>query len=320
MVAPGPFFVGGTGRSGTSRLTAVIGRHPAVFSLPEETRFIVDPGGLEDLSHDLTVAYTPYHGDDALRRFDHLMRETLTGRTSSAFRGWDLPSLIGAERYWSALARLQDQLIWYSFDEGIPADPRTGLRNPYEPATRRRVIPRFFPNRAELVALLRAFVQELFGGAAADHGKPTWCEKTPLNVLSAPFLWELFPEATIIHITRHPIGVVASHLHQPWAPGSLEDVIAWLAPIYQRWFGLRDSIDPSEPRLVEVRLEDLAADWSRERRRLFESLGLDDAETEAGFELAAVRHRDSQLSIDERAFVVRELGWAMERLGYDPEG
>jgi len=65
-------------------------------------------------------------------------------------------------------------------------------------------------------------------------------------------------------------------------------------------------------------LEDLAADWPRQRRLLFERLGLEDAETKAGFERAAVQHRDEQLSADERAFVVRELGWAIERLGYDP--
>jgi hypothetical protein len=318
MEHPGPFFVGGTGRSGTSRLTAVLGQHPAVFALPDETRFIVDPGGLENLAHVLTVGYTPYDGDDALRRFDYLMRETLTGRTPTEFRGSDLPGMVGSERYWAALARFQDALAWYTLDAGIPHDPTSVRRSPYEPATYRRVIPLYFQDRAELIVLLHAFVQELFGGAAADHGKPTWCEKTPMNILSAPFLWELFPEATVIHIMRHPLGVVASHLHQPWAPRSLHDVVAWLSPIYRRWFGLRDTLDLASVRLVEVRLEDLAADWPRQRRSLFASLSLDDAETAAGFDRAAVEHRDGQLSLDERAYVVRELGWVMERLGYDP--
>jgi hypothetical protein len=98
MRSPGPFFVGGTGRSGTTRLTTVLGQHPSVYALPGETRFLIDPGGLEDLARALTEAYTPYHGDDALRRFDRLMRETLTGRSLTAFRGWDLPSIVGAGR------------------------------------------------------------------------------------------------------------------------------------------------------------------------------------------------------------------------------
>jgi hypothetical protein len=318
MTGPGPFFVGGTGRSGTTRLTTVIGQHPAVYALPDETRFLIDPGGLEELAHALTDAYTVYRGEDALRRFDYLMRETLCGRTQTAFRGWDLPSMVGPARYWAALDRLWEQLAWYAFDEGIPAGGRLPPRGPYEPATHHRIVPRYFGDRSALIAVMRGFVEALFAGAAAEHGKQTWCEKTPLNILSAPFLWELFPQATIVHIMRHPVAVVASHVHQPWAPAELWQIVAWLSPIYERWLRIRDSLDPQPARLVEVHLEDLAEDWPRQRTLLFEALGLEDAETQAGFERPAVHHRDSQLSADERASVVRELGWAIERLGYDP--
>lgn len=318
MTTPGPFFVGGTGRSGTTHLTAVLGQHPVVYALPEETRFLIDPGGLEDLAHALTVGYTPYHGDDALRRFDRLMRETLAGLSRTALRGWDLPSMVGTDRYWAALDRLWERLVWYTFDESIPVDRLMIPPSPFELTTHRRIMPRYFGDRPALIAILRDFVTELFAGAAAAHGKQTWCEKTPLNILSAPFLWELFPEATVVHIMRHPVSVVASHLHQPWAPADLWQIIAWLSPIYERWFRLRDALDLDHTRLVEVRLEDLADDWPRRRRLLFEALGLDDAETPSGFDRAAVHHRDDQLSDDECAFVVRELGWAMERLGYAP--
>jgi len=318
MTTPGPFFIGGTGRSGTTRLRTVLGQHPAVYALPDETRFLIDPGGLEDLAHALTGAYTPYHGDDALRRFDRLMRVTLTGQSQTAFRDRDLPSLVGASRYWAALDRLREQLVWYAFDEGIPDDGQVPPHSPDDPAPHRRIVPRYFDDRPTLIAILRGFVEELFAGVAVAQGKQTWCEKTPFNVLSAPFLWELFPEATVVHIMRHPVAVVASHLHQPWAPAELWQVVAWLAPIYVRWFRIRDALDLQHTRLVEVRLEDLAEDWPRQRRLLFETLGLDDVETPAGFERPAVHHRDSQLSADERAFVVSELRWAIERLGYAP--
>jgi hypothetical protein len=69
----GPFFVGGTGRCGTSQLTRVLGGHPQVHALKWESRFLVDPGGFEDLARALTVAYTPYHADDALGRLAWLL-------------------------------------------------------------------------------------------------------------------------------------------------------------------------------------------------------------------------------------------------------
>jgi hypothetical protein len=319
VTAPGPFFVGGTGRSGTTQLTRVLGEHPSIYALPDETRFLIDPGGLEDLAYALTSGYTPYHADDALRRFDRLMRTTLTGHSNTTFRGWDVPSMIGASRYWAALDRLWSRLVWYAFDEAIPDEKTTLGRDPYLPTTYRRIVPRYFSDRSELIAMLRDFVEELFAGAAESHGKPTWCEKTPLNLLSAPFLWELFPEATLIHITRHPLSVVASHLQQPWAPAELWQIVAWLLPIYERWFRIRDKLDMQHTRLLEVRLEDLADNWQAQRPLLFQALGLHDAQTSAGFTPTAVHHRDSQLSPAERTYVVGELGWAMERLGYARE-
>lgn len=82
----GPFFVGGTGRCGTSQLTRVLGEHPQVHALEWESRFLVDPGGFEDLARALTVAYTPFHADDALGRLAWLLNVQLTGQSKEVFR------------------------------------------------------------------------------------------------------------------------------------------------------------------------------------------------------------------------------------------
>jgi omega-hydroxy-beta-dihydromenaquinone-9 sulfotransferase len=318
----GPLFIGGTGRSGTTQLARVLGQHPAIHAFPDETRFIVDPGGLEDLARALTSIYSVYHGDDALRRFDHVMRRHATGSTATTFRGWNVPAMVGEVRYWAGLRRLWDDLVWYTFDEAVPTDPYVPAASPFEPTTHRRVIPRYFEDRSELIAVLRRFVDELFGGAAIEAGKRTWCEKTPFNLLSIDFLWELFPTSTFLHIYRHPLNVVASHVHQPWAPNDIQSLVGWLRPIYLRWFAIRDRLAPAtNERLIEIRMEDLASNWPERRASLFSNLGLDDFETADGFENAVAKRRDGQLSPDERAYVVDELGWAIERLGYsvDPE-
>jgi len=194
MRSPGPFFVAGTGRSGTSQLTRVIGEHPLVRSLVWESRFIVDPGGFEDLAAALIDRYTPCHRDDALRRLSWLFGERLAGRTMKAFRGWDLPGEVGANRYWGAINRLWEALTWCSFEEFVP--PLVSVNGqrvhaPGEQTTNRRTVARYFADRGELIAILRAFVEELLGGLAEESGKITWCEKTPFNLLSISFLWEL---------------------------------------------------------------------------------------------------------------------------------
>ncbi len=299
-------------------MTRVIGQHPAVKSLFWESRFIVDPGGFEDLALALTEKYTPYHADDALGRLSWLLSERLTGNTMEAFRGWDLPGEIGPERYWPAVDRLWEQLSWYSFEELVPA--KVSVDNGHarargEQTRNRRVVGRYFAERSDLIKMLRAFIEELFGGLARASGKVTWCEKTPFNLLSIPFLWELFPEASVIVAVRHPYGVVASHLDQPWAPSSLDKVLSWLEPVYRRWLNEREAL-LEDTRYLEVRIEDLASDWPSQRKRLFERLGLADHPTSAEFEPHRVHHRDRALNPDQVANIDRRLGSVVEQLGY----
>ncbi|HUZ56392.1 MAG TPA: hypothetical protein VMU94_28200 [Streptosporangiaceae bacterium] len=104
------------------------GRHPQVHALKWESRFLVDPGGFEDLARALTVAYTPYHADDALGRLAWLLNVRLTGHSYEAFRGWGLAEELGIERYQAAAGQLWQQLAWYEFDEAVPTlGYRSGL-------------------------------------------------------------------------------------------------------------------------------------------------------------------------------------------------
>lgn len=317
----GPFFVAGTGRCGTSQLLRVLGEHPHVHGLHWETRFLVDPGGFEDLTRALTVAYTPYHADDALRRAAWLLNERLTGLTPEEFRGWGLAEEIGAAGYRAATDRLWQQLTWYEFDVIVPPLSYRHGRWQYAPGeaqSLRRVVARYFPDRAQLITILRDFTAGLFGTAARRAGKPTWCEKTPLNLLSIPFLRELFPEATIVVIMRHPCQVAASHLDQPWAPATPGHVLNWLQPIYQRWLGQRDTL-LGQPWYVEVKAEALAGGWPASRRELFSRLGLPDAGTASSFTASGLNDRASHLDPGTRGHFVTALEWAAQRLGYQPD-
>jgi hypothetical protein len=295
----------------------VLGEHPQVHALEWESRFLVDPGGFEDLARALTVGYTPYHADDALGRLAWLLNVRLTGHSEEAFRGWGLAGELGIERYRSAVGGLWQQLAWYEFDEAVPPlGYRSGLGHaPGEPRVRRRVVARYFPDRAELARILGEFTAGLFGAAAEAAGKRTWCEKTPFNLLSVPFLLELFPEAAVVVIMRHPVHVAASHLNQPWAPSTLEGVLGWLEPVYRRWLAQRPAL-LQDRRYVEVKAEALAASWPDSRRELFGRLGLPDADTASTFAASRLAARRGQLSDTEHAEVVSRLGWIAGELDY----
>jgi len=139
-------------------------------------------------------------------------------------------------------------------------------------------VDRFFEDRSEITDTARGFVEEIFSGAPDAAGRSIWCEKTPYNLLSMPFLWELFPEAAIVHIKRDPRGVANSMARQWWAPDNIGDVITWLDSVYRRWLGIRSTIDLAGRCFLEVRVEDLGAD-PETRTRLIEAMGYGDMST-----------------------------------------
>ncbi|MFD2082687.1 Sulfotransferase family protein [Actinopolymorpha cephalotaxi] len=290
-------FVGGTGRSGTTQLAQIIGCHPQVWHIPPETRFLVDPGGLQDLVQSLSTGHTPFHAIDALDRFRTMLTRDVAGHwPPEAFSHADLPAVFGTDRYTDWCERFLGALSWYDYDERSTP----------------RVVGRYFAERADLLTLCRTYVDELFTAGAADHGKETWCEKTPNNLLATALLWDLFPEARIVHIVRHPVQVAASHLSMDWAPDDIEGVCNWLEPMYLSW--LRTDVT-ADPRCVQLQLEDVAEDWPSRRAELFGRLGLPDAVTELEVSADRLAHWAPIAPADE-TYARKRLGFAIDAFGY----
>lgn len=257
----GRIFVAGTGRSGTTHLASLLGAHPQIFHIPFEARFIVDAGGLEDLIDWLTVRYTPNHGDQALR----------------VFQAFYLNRRLGDEVY-RGLSELIERLTLHRHEQPVPAlAPEEGgyaYRKP-APATHTRVFARYFDRRADLVDLCRRYVDQIFSAMAANQRKTFWCEKTPLNLLSLEFLWEMFPDAAVIHIKRDPRGVLQSLLKQAWAPNDPEPALHMLRAIYSRWRKVKERLDFSEKRYMEVKIEDFPDNPPERMKDLLSFIGAD---------------------------------------------
>jgi LPS sulfotransferase NodH len=91
---------------------------------------------------------------------------------------------------------------------------------------------------------------------ADRHGKQRWSEKTPGQPARGVF--ELFPDAQVVHIVRDPRDVVASSLETPWTPPRTRLVAEnW------RQFTLdnaRVGLDVGPRRFLQIRYEDLTSD------------------------------------------------------------
>lgn len=272
---------------------------------------------MEDLVDALSDRYTTERAYLALSRFRTLAANTLCGRSRDIYQMWHLDRDLGRARYHQLVDRLVDLLTWYVYDEVVPdwAPPRDdGVAYDHTPV--RRQVARHFPDRAVLVEILAGWFDELLGGAASQLDKNGWCEKTPLNLLSLPFIWELFPDAAVVHITRDPRGVAWSHARQPWAPRNLDDALSFLEPTYRRWVALSKDIDLEQYAFVQVRAEDLAHDWNYGRVALLARLGLADAPLGGRFESDRLNLWRSEMPDDQIRHVEERLGDLITEMGY----
>jgi hypothetical protein len=233
MLSASPAFICGHPKSGTSLVKGLLDSHPQLIVYPEETQFF-----REVLPQIANLEYR-----EATRRAEELLLHI--------FR-WDQSredeSQIGFEdRDYSA----------FSF-EGIVGHYRDALAS----------LPQ---NCASILsAAMIAFGLE---SNQVTQQSRRWVEKTPYNELHTDELFQLWPEARCIHITRDPRDNFASYVrkHPDWLP----EVFAYswrksasLGRLNQERFG-RD-------KYLLLRFEELIGDLDASLARLRSFLEIED--------------------------------------------
>jgi hypothetical protein len=274
-------FICGTGRSGTWILYKALNCHDSIHTFPREMRFLVDSDGLLDLVDALTINYHPIYANEALYRFERLMKVYLTVPDRAPYRGFDFPHWLGADHYFHRLDQFIGSLVEFEYEAEIwQAEPEyegrlvtwakriQGMRRlangkpflPYRvtlPRQKERVV-RYFDDRSQLMNLAASFVDEIFLHVALENDKKTWCEKTPQTLFNLDFILELFPESLIVHIKRDPRGVVQSLASQFWAPKDIRGASLLLRNMMSKWFKIKEQMVLDGSRYLEVKLEDFA--------------------------------------------------------------
>jgi Sulfotransferase family len=101
---------------------------------------------------------------------------------------------------------------------------------------------------------------------AAQYGRVRFGDKTPSHAAHLSRIFEDFPDARVVHITRDPRGTALSLSRMPWAASSLYANAAF-CELERRQVSRRD------PRILKIRLEDLLADARGTMSKVLEHVG-----------------------------------------------
>ncbi len=99
---------------------------------------------------------------------------------------------------------------------------------------------------------LSRFIQHTFSLPAEQYGRRFWVEKTPLTILVADCLFQLFPDMRYLHLIREPRDVCASMLQKDWGPNTVEEFIEHYCEVMEKSFQLQSAIPSSRYHVLSI--------------------------------------------------------------------
>lgn len=250
-------FIGGSGRCGTHITKDTLSLHSEVCSLPFEYRFIIDPDGLIDFYTSMSACWSPYILDHKLKRLERLFRDL--SKASERYVGWELGEHIPG--FDSMVAGLISALYQFSYDcQWVgSADQRAWYGKHQESET--------------LAQILSGFIQNVAHAICSRQQARVFVDDNTWNILFAKELFQLVPDAKLIHVYRDPRDVVDSMTHQGWCPDSRLKSAHFYAGIMDRWEQVRVGLPSSK--VMEFKLEDLIANKNGVLSALCDFIGID---------------------------------------------
>jgi len=246
------------------------------------------------------------------------MRMTLCGRVSNAFRLWKAGEFVGEERLKGALRSFYNELVIGCFDE-VTGREYDEFPLPIDLGPSMRLVSRRIGDESKFMAAARRLIEGLFAEKMQIAKKGILCEKTPLSLLSLPFLRRLYPNCKILHVKRDPFDVVSSHLEQRWFPSSYGCVKELMMATYKRWFSLQKTYELQDDWYFEVKIEDLSR-YERYVKRLFNFLDLKDEGCFRELDRQKPAKRTAINSDAVSARIVEDFSEVRARMGYGKMG
>jgi len=256
-----PVFVGGTGRSGTTVMGDLLGKHPDVrTSTPIEIKFLSNRSGLLDVV---------FGRDDTTSKKEAISVLNLRTYRKRKLREKEKQAAIWAE--------FEDQ-VWNKWWD-IDAPPPHG-RGLTSGISRRNLEKLISSLRRDLkihrIWAARRFMKRFIALQDDAGDEKYWVETTPMNIPTAVKLLLLFPSALFITMVRDPRDVIASLLTKNWGPTTPMEGLTWIEKRLSEGHKALQSV-PAQQKIT-IALEDLAINRREETyQKVLTFMGLEDA-------------------------------------------
>lgn len=178
-----------------------------------------------------------------------------------------------------------------------------------------------FATEEAIVAACRAYFEAYCRHLTEEPG--IILHKSTMNVHRLASLLEYWPDAKMVYIVRHPLGVVPAYISVDIVHyGDMYGYDATVANSLLRWYNdvaayLRSPVF-GHPRVLQVRFEDMIGDTDRFFERIYQFLGIDDGFRNA---LPGPVDYDHEFVLDqsERHWIITSTREILQQLGYEPD-
>ena len=316
-------FIGGTGRSGTTILSKILGNHKEIYSFPRELRFITDPDGLISLRSALVSNWSKFHGDFAIERYLTLMKN-LKYKYRGKYPNYGHSELVGVDFYNLWLDKLTKDIINFSMKSSWAG--RTNLlrkgmikllgnKKYTKPVMSRAFYCSPMTDKA-FNEYFRGYLMEFFDRAATFNNAKMTVDHTPSNLIHFDKIRNIIPKAKLIHIYRDPRDVVASYKTRDWGSKSAFENTIWIKDVLFRWKGIRSKLKLNS--YIEIKFESLIQSPEKELKRLCEFLRIkyDQSFLNINFSRHNIGRWKQDLDEDEKAMIHKCLNDMIVELGY----
>jgi hypothetical protein len=246
-----PVFVGGTGRSGTTVMGDLLGKHLDVrTSTPIEIKFLSNRSGLLDVV---------FGRDESPNK----KKETVS---IFHYRTYRKRKLREKEKFADILAEFEDQVWNKWWDIDAPPPHGRGLISGISRSNLEKLMTSLRRDlKINRIWAARRFMKRFIALQDEAGSEKYWVETTPMNIPTADKLLKLFPKALFITMVRDPRDVIASLLTKNWGPTTPMEGLTWIEKRLLDGHNALKEVPLKQK--ITIALEDLAIDNREETYR-----------------------------------------------------